>query len=373
MSTSGSPEPGLPWWSPTFGEREIELVSEVVRSGYVNDGECTRRFERRVAEVVGCRHAVAVTSGTAALFAAFKALGIGPGDEVLVPDITFIATANAATWAGADVKLVDVEPHRFTLDPEAVERAIGPRTKAIVPVHISGRGANMPRLREIAEQHGLAIVEDAAEALGSEHEGDHLGTTGHAGVYSLSPNKIITTGQGGIVVTNDDDLHTRLRELKDQGRAVQGTGGDDQHPVVGYNLKLTSLQAALGLAQLERLDERLRRQLDTLEIYRRELDGIPGIRLGDFGPGEVPLWVDAVADDRDALDARLAAAGIACRRFWHPLHTQAPYAADADLFPVATRLGRTALWLPTAFTLTDEDVLRVCDHVRTFATEARAA
>ncbi|SVB90055.1 uncharacterized protein METZ01_LOCUS242909, partial [marine metagenome] len=179
---------------------------------------------------VGATYAVGVTNGTSALFLALAALGIGHGDEVVVPDLTFIATANAVTLTGATPVLVDIDPATLTISPEAFEKAITAHTRAVIPVHISGRSADLPAIVAIAKEHGLAVVEDAAEAFASFHDGRALGTIGIAGCLSFSPNKTIMTGQGGMVLTDDEGLHLRLRELKDQGRPVRGTGGDDPHP-----------------------------------------------------------------------------------------------------------------------------------------------
>lgn len=214
----------VPWWRPQVGPLEYGLVRDVLDSNFLNDGDVTTRFERDIARLVGARHAVGVTSGTTAISLALTALGVGPGDEVVVPDMTFIATANAVTLAGATPVLVDVDPRTLTMSPEALARAITGRTRAIVPVHVSGRSADMDAIGAIALDHGLAVVEDAAEALMSARGGRMLGTIGAAGCLSFSPNKTITTGQGGMVLTNDDAVHARLRELKDQGRPVRGTG-----------------------------------------------------------------------------------------------------------------------------------------------------
>ena len=219
-----APDRSLPWWLPEVTGAEEALLREVLESNYLNEGEFTERFERAVARRVGAKHAVATTSGTSALFLSLAAAGVGPGDEVLVPDVTFIATANAVSLAGAKPVLVDIDPHNLCMDPAAMEAAITARTKAVVPVHISGRAGHLPRLVAVARARGLALIEDAAEALGSSLLGTSLGTYGLAGCFSFSPNKTITTGQGGMVVTDDDALVIRLRELKDQGRPVRGTG-----------------------------------------------------------------------------------------------------------------------------------------------------
>jgi perosamine synthetase len=357
----------IPWWTPQIGPAEFSLVREVLESNYLNEGDVTAAFEARIAELVGATYAIAVTSGTTAIALSLMGLGIGPGDEVIVPDITFIATANAVALAGAKPVLVDIDPRTLNIDPEAVARAITARTKAIVPVHVSGRAADMRAIIAIATQHRLVVVEDAAEALMSSHEGKYLGTYGDAGCFSFSPNKTITTGQGGMIVTANAALQRRVRELKDQGRPVRGTGGDDIHASLGFNFKLTNLQAAVGMAQLSYLDGRLARQRQIYREYVTGLKGVKGITLLGFRTeqGETPQWTDALCDRRDELDQHLCSFGIQCRRFWFPLHTQAPYRTSDDGLP-NSRLGMGALWLPSAFTLTTDDISTVCHHVRDF-------
>lgn len=358
----------ISWWEPAFGLEERDLLSQVMDSGFLNDGELTTLFEERFAALIGTTHAVATTSGTTAIFLALAAAGVGPGDEVLVPDVTFIATANAVTLTGATPVLVDVLSGTLCMDPEAAARAVTPRTKAMVPVHVSGRAAAMPALLAVASGAGLTVVEDAAEALMSRHGGRFLGTLGHAGCFSLSPNKTITTGQGGLVVTDDDALAVRLRELKDQGRPVRGTGGNDVHASVGFNFKLTNLQAAVGLGQLPRLAARAVHQQDLYRWYRDGLADVPQVELLPFAvdDGETPQWVDAVADRRDRLVAHLERHDMHCRPFWFPIHTQQPYRQADEGFPVSTSLMPRALWLPSALDLTAADVRAVCDTIRAF-------
>jgi perosamine synthetase len=358
----------IPWWRPETGDEEREMVLRVLASNYLNDGDVTTEFERRMAAALGARYAVAVTSGTAAIFLALAALGVRHGDEVIVPDVTFIATANAVTLTGATPVFVDVDPGTMTLDPDRFEQAITLRTKAVVPVHVSGRAAGIERILEVANRRGVAVVEDAAEALRSRHRGRCLGTFGRAGCFSFSPNKTITTGQGGLIVTDDEAVVVRLRELKDQGRPVRGTGGNDVHAAIGFNFKLTNLQSAVGIAQLARLETRVRRLADLCREYRRGLAGAGQIRLlpFDIEGGETPQWVDALAEDRDRLVEHLAQRDIHCRRFWFPIHTQAPYREPDDRFPNATRLGPKALWLPSALSLTSDDVRTVCHEIREF-------
>jgi perosamine synthetase len=358
----------IPWWSPQIGPRELELVKEVLESGYVNEGEVTERFERQIADLLGARHAVAATSGTSALFLALTGLGIAAGDEVIVPDVTFIATANAVRLCGATPVLVDVDPRTLNIDVGATERAITSRTKGVIPVHVTGRGADMKSVCALAKTYGLVVVEDAAEALRSKHAGRWLGTWGDAGCFSFSPAKTITAGQGGMVVTDDDALAGRIRALKDQGRPTRGTGGDDLHPTLGFNFKFTNLQAAVALGQLHYLEQRVARQRAIHAAYVSELEGVKGIDVirFDLEGGACPQWTDALCDRRDQLELFLRARGAMCRKLWHPVHTQAPYREPDDRFPNAVAQCPRALWLPSAFTLTDEDVATVSRHIRSF-------
>jgi perosamine synthetase len=362
--------PKLDFWTPQFGAEEKALVAGVIDTGFLNDGEVTAQFERRTAQLLGCRHIVATTSGTSAIFLALAGIGVGAGDEVIVPDVTFIATANAVTLTGAKPVLVDVDAQKLTLDSQGVERAITPRTKAIVPVHVSGRAADMDGLLDIARRHSLLVVEDAAEAFLSKHQGRALGTFGVAGCFSLSPNKTVTSGQGGLIATNDDQLHVRLRELKDQGRPGRGTGGDDAHNSIGYNFKFTNLQAAVGLGQLCDLSRRLERMRAIYRGYAEGLRGVRGISILPFciEGGEVPQWTDVLVEHRDELYDQLVARGIRGRRFWHPLHTQVPYRAADGRFPNSTKLVPHAMWLPSAFTLSEADVAAVCREIREILT-----
>lgn len=364
----------IPWWSPQLAGCEKALLDEVLASNYLNDGDVTTRFEHEIAAVTGAKHAVAVTSGTTALFLALAALGIGHGDEVIVPDITFIATANAVKLTGATPVLVDVDARTLNLDPKHILEAITQRTKAILPVHVSGRAANLKALQEIAAAHGLFVVEDAAEALLSRFNGKCLGTLGHAGCLSFSPNKTITTGQGGMILTNSDEICGRVRELKDHGRHGRGTGGDDVHHAVGYNFKFTNLQAAIGLAQLGALRRRVERQKEIFSGYAGQLASLKEITLPGFRieTGEVPQWTDALVEGRDELYRYLAERNIHCRRFWFPLHTQAPYRQSDDAFPNSTRVGPRALWLPSAFTLTNDELNAVCEAVHAWSQSHRA-
>ena len=281
---------------------------------------------------------------------------------------TFIASANAVSMTGAVPVLVDVDPVRLTMSPDALMAAVTPRTKAIMPVHVSGRAADMVEIVRIAREHGLFVVEDAAEAFMSRTDGRYLGTIGDLGCFSFSPLKLITTGQGGMVVTDDAALHQRLRELKDQGRPRRSSGVDTVIPAVGYNFKLTNLQAALGIGQLGTIEWRVEHMGRVYRAYAEGLSGQNGITLPGFrvDDGEIPIWVDALVEDREDLNAFLKERHIDCRPFWNPIHTRPSYEASALRFPHASGSLPRAIWLPSAFVLTEGDIGRVCDAIRAF-------
>ena len=356
------------WWMPQIGATERQLVNQVLDSNYVNEGELATQLEEKMAALLGTKYAIATTSGTIAIFLALKGLGIGHGDEVIVPDVTFVATANAVILTGAKPILVDVYPHNLNIDVERVEQAITPKTKAIVPVHVTGRAADMEKILEVAKKHNLFVVEDAAEGLLSKHKGKYLGTFGNAGCFSFSPNKTITTGQGGIVVTNDEKLCTAIREIKDHGRPKRGTGGDDLHNVVGFNFKFTNLQAAVGLGQINYLQARTARMKEIYKEYSEQLKNIKGFDIFkcDVENGESPQWTDALVDRRDELDKYLREHNIDCRRYWFPIHSQKPYELSDDNFPVSKALCQKAIWLPSCFSMTTEDVKLVCQKIKDF-------
>ncbi len=358
----------IPWWQPHIGPKEYRLVKKVFESGFLNEGEITAELENKLATILNAKYVVACTSGTSALFLALKACGIGPGDEVLVPDLTFIATANAVRLTGASVVLVDIDTKTLTIDPEDAKRRVTARTKAIVPVHVSGRAAHMCDILSLARNYNLAVIEDAAEALGSNFGKSSLGTLGNAGCFSFTANKMITCGQGGAVATNDRSVYEKLRLLKNHGRPKKGTGGDDIHKQWGFNFKLTNVQAAILLGQFELLPQRLEKLCTIYQAYQELLKDVKQIHLLPFaiGDGERPLWVDAVAEDRDSLLTHLAEKHIETRKFWFPIHTQQPYKESSRKFPNSTRFSKQAFWLPSSFLMSDNDVQYVCNHIKEY-------
>lgn len=353
---------------PQIEKEDYQFITQALDNNFANEGPLTKEFENAIANFLGSKYAIATNSGTIALFLALKGLGIIHGDEVIVPDVTFIATANAVDLCGAKPILVDIDPKTFNLSPEAFTKAITPKTKAVIPVHVTGRAADMETILKIAKEHNLFVIEDAAEALASKHKGKYLGTFGDAGCFSFSPNKTITTGQGGMIVTDNKELFERLKPLKDQGRSTRGTGGDDLHNTIGYNFRFTDLQAGLGLGQLAHLNKRIERMKKNYQLYSEHLQGIKEINIfkTNIADGEVPQWTDIMTEKRDELVEYLKNQNIDCRKYWYPIHRQLAYKLPDDNFPNSTKLCPKALWLPSAFTLSDEDILTVCEKIKIF-------
>jgi perosamine synthetase len=349
---------------PWIDDDEKKAVLDYLDSGgWLTEFRQTRQFERAIAEYVGSRHASVLTNGTVTLFVALAALGIGAGDEVLVPDYTMIASANTVRLAGARPVFVDVEPATACLDLALAERAIGPRTKAIMLVSVNGRAPDMERAVALARRHQLGLVEDAAQSLGSRWRGRHLGTFGQLGSFSFSAPKVITTGQGGALVTDDDALIERVRKLRDFGRSREGV---DDHVALGYNFKFTDLQAVVGLAQMSKLPWRVERKKAMFARYRAGLADVPQV---SFLPTDLeatsPWFIDVLVPDPGALRSHLQARGIGSRPFYPPVHTQAPY-REAGRYPVAESLAARGLWLPSSSFLDDETIARICDEIRAF-------
>ena len=362
MSPAGEP---IPLAQPDVGPREEELVLEVLRSGMLSLGPMGPRFERAFADWVGTKHAAAVSSGTAGLHLGLVRAGVGPGDEVITSPFSFISSANCALHAGADVAFADIDPVTFNLDPAALEAAITPRTKAIVPVHIFGLPCDIEAISAIAAKHGLAVVEDGAEALGAVRQGRKIGTHGSPTIFAFYPNKQMTTGEGGIVTTDDDDVYEDILSLRNQGRADSGAWLE--HDRLGWNYRMDDLSAAVGLAQVERLDEILGKRTVVADRYSALLAGIPGVTLPSVVEGDVRSWFVYTVllepgVDRNAVIGRLAERGVASKPYLPSIHLQPLYRARGHRegeFPVSEAISARALALPFFGNLTLEQQERV--------------
>jgi perosamine synthetase len=367
----------IPVNAPLLGERERELVLESLASTWISGrGKYVSAFEEAFAAYCGARFGVTTPTGTTALHLALAALGIGPGDEVIMPALTIISCAFAITYTGARPVLVDSEPETGNLDWTRLEGAITPRTRAIMPVHLYGHPLDLDPLLEIAHRHGLAVVEDAAEAHGALYRGRPVGGIGTAGCFSFYANKLVTTGEGGMVVTSDPQLADHARRLRDLAHTRERRFVHDE---IGFNYQMTNLQAAMGLAQLERIDDSIALKRRMAAQYAEGLSGVPGLIL----PIEAPwvrsvYWMYAVRLDRgarcsrDQAMARLHERGVDTRTFFVPMHWQPVFLQRGwftdEQYPVAEALSQTGFYLPSGLAITPEEIEQVCEAVRAVLT-----
>ncbi|MCH7702087.1 MAG: DegT/DnrJ/EryC1/StrS family aminotransferase [Planctomycetes bacterium] len=356
-------------FSPSVGQQEVFNLLDTLRDNWMTEGKWTARLEAMIRDRCGCSYALMVPNGTLALFAALKVLGIGPGDEVLVPDFTFFGSASAVALTGAKPVLVDVRASDFTMDPGAAERSIGPATRCIMPVHIYGQTCDMAALTKLAQGHDLLMVEDAAQGMGVTCGDRHVGTFGDIGCMSFFADKTITTGEGGVLLVNDQELAERCMYFKNQGRLERGSF---VHPQMGYNFRITDMQAAIGVAQFERIDAVIARKREIVDLYREHLAAAPGIEWpADNGLGQtVPFRANILVDHAERLADFLSTKDIQARRFFYPLHRQPSLNADNAVVretpKQSVRLFERGLSLPSSPDITTEEIRYVCSSITDF-------
>ncbi|MBK7972226.1 MAG: DegT/DnrJ/EryC1/StrS family aminotransferase [Deltaproteobacteria bacterium] len=380
MSAASKPSPAprkIPVCVPLLDGHEERYVAQAVRDGWISSvGPAVAAFEKGFASWCGAAHGVGVSNGTAALHLALRALDVGPGDEVVIPDFAMVAVLFAVLYCGATPVAVDVEPDTGNLDPARVAEAVGPRTKAVIAVHTYGHPCDVEALRAATAGSGAAIVEDAAEAHGAEWRGRRAGALGDVASFSFYANKILTTGEGGMVVTSNERLAERCRYLRNLCFPLDAPR-DYFHEEIGFNYRLTNVQAALGLAQLERADALVERRRATARRYAARLAAVPGVRLPIERAGARNVhWMFAIRVDperfgatRDELARELAGRGVETRPFFRPMHVQPPYLRarpdERRSFLVSDRLAAEGLYLPSSPALTDDDVAYVCEAIAT--------
>lgn len=364
----------FPVSQPSIGEQEIALVTDAVRSGWVSSiGQYIDRFERLFAEFCSTEHAVAVSNGTTALHLAMACLGIKSGDEVIVPDLTFVATANAVAYTGATVVPVDIDARTLCMDARAFERAITPRTRAVIPVHLYGHPAPMDSITAIANAHGIAVVEDAAEAHGAELGGRKVGSMGDCGIFSFYGNKVITSGEGGMLTTNNREIFLKARYLRDHAMSAERRYW---HTEIGFNYRMTNLQAALGVAQMGRIEEFLEKRRQVMQWYRRHLGGHPGLRLNFEEPGAKNVYwmvcveIEGIDESKRAeIMTRLRDKGVDTRPYFYPV-SDMPMYPRADT-PIAHAASVRGLNMPSYTDLSEADVEQICDSTKAVLSELR--
>ena len=358
----------IPVYEPFLNKSELERVRDCVKSGWISSlGRGIDKFEDGFSRFCGAKYGIATSSGTAALHLSLVSLDIGKGDEVIVPTLTFVATANVVSYTGAKPVFLDSDTSSWNIDPNKIRKAINKKTKAIIPVHLYGHPANMGHIMDIARKYNLFVIEDAAEAHGALYKGKKVGSFGRASCFSFYGNKIITTGEGGMVLTNSLELDKKLRSLRDHGMSKFR---QYYHSKIAFNYRLTNIQAAIGLAQLEKIDVIIQRKIENALFYNKLLNDIEGLNLP---PEEVwaknVYWMYSILIgknfrlSRDGLMKKLKERGIDTRPFFIPMHRLPPYKCKGD-FPVAERLSLQGMNLPSSPNLKKKDIKYVCETIK---------
>ena len=352
---------------PWVGEEEKRAVMEYLDSGgWLTEFKKTMEFGDLISDYVGSKYVSVVNNGTVSLVIAIMALDIKGEDEVIVPDYTMIASANAVILAGAKPVFVDIDRTNLCLNLDLVKEAVTPRTRGIMLVTINGRYPEMEKFIRFAYDHDLYLIEDAAQSLGSRCKEKHIGTFGDIGSFSFSAPKVITTGQGGALVTDNEEIYQRILKIKDFGRSQSGI---DYHETMGYNFKFTDLQAVIGIEQMKKLDWRVKRKKEMYKLYKDLLDGVEEIEFIDTDLKDTSPWfIDVLIaeESRDKLKSFLDKNGIGTRPFYPPIHTQPVYAHVKGDFENSEYVSKRGLWLPSSSFLSDEDIESVCGEVKRF-------
>ncbi len=354
----------IPQIEPWIDDEELKEVAEVVRSTWLTESDKTAAFESLFRETTGTPFARAVCNGTMSLFMAMKILGIGPGDEVIFPNLTFIATSNAILLAGGTPVPVDVNKDTFTIFPDSIKTKITARTKAVIPVHLYGQSADMEAVMEIARANRLYVIEDAAQGVGVKFKGKHVGTFGDFGCFSFYGNKTITTGEGGMIVTGNGEYDQKIYAFKNHGRGKRGTFVHDE---IGYNFSFNELAAAVGLSQLRKLDRIIERKKAIRKAYEAQLSGIKNVQFPTVDARCLPVYwfTNILVDDPGALQDFLQRKGIGSRRFFYPVNRQPCYAIDG-YYPNSDYAYAHGLSLPSGAILDLQTVQGICREIKAF-------
>ncbi|MFN6036854.1 MAG: aminotransferase class I/II-fold pyridoxal phosphate-dependent enzyme [Bacteroidota bacterium] len=361
----------IPVMTPLLNGNELAYVTECIKTGWISSqGSFVKKFEKNFGEYTGCQNALAVSNGTVAIHLALEALGVGPGDEIIVPDITFAASINAVIYCGATPVLADVDPETWTLSATEIESLITPKTKGIMPVHLYGHPCDMDPIMELAKKHHLLVIEDCAEALGTLYKGKHVGTFGDAGTFSFFGNKTITTGEGGMVIFRDEKILNHATVLRDHGMSKTKRYW---HEFIGFNYRLTNLQAAIGVAQMERLDDFVNAKRNIASVYDSGLKKLDGITIPpnkDWAYNGYWLYTFLVDENfgvsRDELIDKMMKNGVETRPLFFPLHVMPPYQIyirSGQKFPVSERLSKYGISLPSSVNIEASEQAKILDFI----------
>ena len=380
MAVEARKKMNVPITKPSLGEEEARAPYESIKSGWVTQGPKVAEFEKAVAAYCGAKHGIATTSCTTGLHLALATAGVGPGDEVIVPSFTFIASANAILYTGATVVFADIDPRTYNIDPNDIEHRITKKTKAIMPVDQIGLSCDMDAINAIAKKHGVDVVEDAAPTIGSEYKGRKVGSNAHQTVFSFHPRKVITTGEGGMIMTDDDALADRARKLRAHGMSVSDLDRHtadrviiEEYNELGFNYRMTDIQASIGLVQLRRLPELLQIRVAKAERYNTELPGIKGLEVPYVPPYATHTYqsycLRLTKDcrlDRETLMTNLLHRGVATRRGVMASHLEKTYTDRIGTvsLPVTEEATQHTMLIPLYATMTDEEQAYVIDSLR---------
>ena len=351
---------------PCFDEKEREALNEyMINGGWGTEFKQTRKFEEMIKEFTGAKHCWIMTNGTLSLSAALIAVGVSVGDEVICPDYTMVATPNAVELIGAKAVFVDIDRKTLCMNFEKMKEAVTEKTKAILLVSINGRyPKELQQFVNFCEDKKIHLIEDAAQSLGSFCNGKHLGRFGEIGSFSFSAPKIITTGQGGALITDSDELADKIKKIRDFGREA---GGSDHYLTKGWNFKFSDFQAVIGIEQMKKLPERVERKKEMGKLYDKLLIGIPQVELIETNYEDTAPWFfDILCEHREELQAYLKENGIGTRIFYPPLHAEPAYGYMEQSFPVTEEISRKGLWLPSSIIVTDEQIQYICEKIRAF-------
>ena len=351
---------------PSFDMHEADAIYAYMKSGgWCTEFKKTREFEQMICDYTGAKHCWIMANGTVSLSAALMAVGVGVGDEVICPDYTMAATPNSAELIGAKAVFVDIDRKTLCMDFRKMREAVTEKTKAVLLVSINGRyPENMEEYAAFCRSKGIHLIEDAAQSLGSFCHGRHLGRFGEIGSFSFSAPKVITTGQGGALITDDDELADRIKKIRDFGR---DKGGSDHYLTKGWNFKFTDLQAVLGIEQMKKLPERVERKKEMGMLYDSLLKDIPGVELVPTNYEDTSPWFfDILCERREQLQAFLKEKGVGTRPFYPALHAEPAYGYTELSFPVTEEVAAKGLWLPSSIFLTDDQIRYVCESIKEF-------
>jgi perosamine synthetase len=358
----------IPVYAPDLSGNEKKFVTECIDTSWISArGRFVADFETGFAQYIGAENVTTVCNGTVALHLAMLALGIGPGDEVIVPTLTYVATANAVTYVGAKPVFVDSDPISWQISPACISKSITSKTKAIIPVHLYGDSCDMDSIMAIANEHNLFVIEDCAEAIGTTFKGRHVGTFGDVATFSFFGNKTITTGEGGMVAVKSKEVFDRARRIKGQGLAANR---EYWHDIVGHNFRMTNVAAAIGVAQLEKVDQFVNRKREIAQLYQNALQGRKLVFQPESPFSKNSRWMVSIltekAQHREPLRNHLRSSGIETRPVFYPIHTMPIYASEKQIFPVAEDIASRGISLPSWPGLSDSQVSEITETIKSW-------